>query len=260
MKLIIDAHVHFYSLYRTDRALSYLSSNLGNLDAAARRVALLAERYDCDFFGDLKSGNVQTERFGIEPAAKGRAVSVMSGEQEEVRIFPGRQVVSGEKLEILALLVERLDMEGCPARDIISATLDAGGIPVVGWAPGKWLFGRGREVAGLVESFDPGSLVIGDTTLRPYGYPEPGPMKEARKKGMGIIAGTDPLPFAGEETVMGTYGVLVETKEDDSLDDIDLRGLLLNAGPARLHRVGLRNDFVSAMVRALKCRFSPKVA
>ncbi len=256
MKLIIDAHVHFYSLYRTDQALSHLAVNLGNLDAAAVRVALLAERYDCDFFKALKSGNVQTGQCRVKTSAGGLSVSVMSGEQETVRIFPGRQVVSGEKLEILALLVEKPDMDGLPAKDIIHATLDAGGVPAVGWAPGKWMFERGRKVTQLVEFFDAGNLVVGDSTLRPYGYPEPGPMKLARKKGMGIIAGSDPLPFKGEETVMGTYGTLIEADEVDSLDDIDLRDCLLSAGPAGIKRVGFRNDFFTATARALKCRFS----
>jgi hypothetical protein len=232
-----------------------LFTNLGNLDSTARRVALLAERHDCNFFKELKSGNIQSDQFEIEPAAGERSVSVRSGEQEAVRIFPGRQVVSSERLEILALLVHRLDMDGSPARDIINATLDAGGVPALGWAPGKWLFGRGKVVAGLIESFDPGTLVIGDTTLRPYGYPEPRPMKDAREKGMGIIAGSDPLPFGGEETFMGTYGALVDTEEYDSLDDIDLKELLLNSGPDKLQRVGLRNDFFTALARALKCRF-----
>jgi hypothetical protein len=62
-------------------------------------------------------------------------------------------------------------------------------------------------VAELVRAAEPGTLLLGDTRIRPWAWPEPGPMRTGRARGLGVIAGSDPLPFAGEERQLGTYGV-----------------------------------------------------
>jgi hypothetical protein len=176
-----------------------------------------------------------------------------------VDIYRGRQFVSSEGLEILSLLSCDTEMEGAPSADIIKSTLDVGGVPVLGWAPGKWLFKRRHAVEEILSSARPGTLLVGDTTLRPYGCPEPSLMRQARKNGTGVIAGSDPLPFEGEEIFMGTYGTLVNADcSEPPVGRAALRDMLLGAAPQQLERVGMRSDLFTAAVRALKCKFGAK--
>ena len=57
----------------------------------------------------------------------------------------------------------------------------------------------------LVKEFPPAQLVLVDTSLRPLGWPAPSLYRAARKQGRAVLAGSDPLPFAGEEDLAGSY-------------------------------------------------------
>ena len=83
--------------------------------------------------------------------------------------------------------------------DVIKSVIDSGGIPALNWAPGKWFFSRGKIVKRIIEKYPPKDLVIGDTTLRTSLWPMPKLMAAAQERGFKVIAGSDPLPFDGEE-------------------------------------------------------------
>jgi hypothetical protein len=121
-------------------------------------------------------------------------------------LVAGRQIVTRERLEILALAMRAAIPDGLPAGDVIRRIIAAGGIPVLAWSPGKWLFGRGQPARDLVASDR--RLSLGDTPLRPALWPEPRLMQLARARGAAVLPGSDPLPFAGEERYAGTYGFI----------------------------------------------------
>jgi len=124
--------------------------------------------------------------------------------------------------------------DGLPAAEVIRRVLAAGGIPVLAWAPGKWWFQRGRVVAELLRCFPPEQVLLGDTSLRPLGWGEPCRMRAARRQGYGMVAGSDPLPFVGDDRHMGTYGTLLP-------GDLDLRRPVTSARDAlRQSRAGVR--------------------
>ena len=241
MRIVVDAHVHFYPCYDLEFALSKLAGNLERLAPGAVRAAFLTERSDCFWFNKLKCGQVQIQgtRLDVQATDGEDVIAVVKGGKPQIYLFPGRQVATAERIEILGLTVELPAADGKPATDVVKAVLDAGGVPAIGWSPGKWLFGRKKVVCRLLESFEPGQLVVCDTTLRPTIWPMPRLMKSALRKGFGLVAGSDPLPFAGEEKYMGTYASVLSGEFDFKTPASSVRRLLTDSS-GRLKRSGKR--------------------
>ena len=222
MRLIADTHVHFYPCYDLRQAFSNLRNCLSALDRNALIMGFLAERHDCHYFKELRENS---GLLGNGITVRGDDTVLVISEQgyPDLYLFAGRQIITSERIEILALTTDMEIADGLPADDIISAVREKEGIPVVSWAPGKWFFRRKHVVASLIDSYEPGTLLFGDTTLRPVGWMEPFLMQRAVRKGFGLIAGSDPLPFGGEEKMMGRYAVLLESDFDPENPTVSIR-------------------------------------
>jgi hypothetical protein len=216
MAVYADTHIHLYECYELPQALAGLADRLGRLATAAGgtpetvdRVALLAERKQCAFFRSFHAAGTTRLDGGLElRAGPGpECVTVWRDGQPLLFLIAGRQIVAAEGLEILALTADVRIPDGLPAQAVLAAVRAAGALPVIGWSPGKWFGARGRLVSALVAAAEPGALLLGDTRIRPWAWPEPGSMRAGRARGLRVIAGSDPLPFAGEERMLGTYGV-----------------------------------------------------
>jgi hypothetical protein len=146
--------------------------------------------------------------------------------QKPLYLFAGRQIACAERIEILALTVDTDIPDKLPAIDAVQAVLDEGGVPVMSWAPGKWMFKRRNVVAQILDRFQPGQLLIGDSSLRPAIWKEPLLMQTARKVGFGIVAGSDPLPFPGEERYLGTFGSILDGSFDTNRPVSSVRKML----------------------------------
>jgi hypothetical protein len=230
-RVIADTHVHLYPCHDTALALASLAANLAAGAAAAgagTAAALFAERRDCRLFAKLRSGELRpahgpfTVRAGAEP---GTAL-LLEGGRPVAHLFDGRQIVTAERVEILALAASVEIPDGLPADRVVAAILDAGGVPAVGWSPGKWWFARGAVIGALLRGRRPGELLLGDTALRPARSPEPSLMRAARRAGFAVVAGTDALPLAGEERLLGSYGTLFAGAFDDARPLASIRELL----------------------------------
>lgn len=254
MKIAADFHFHLYPCYAARKAIETCARNLFELDpgGAAIRAAFLAEPRGSRLFEEL------AERSGL-PAAKGIAVRGVPGQPvlEAVPdgcppfyLFAGRQIVTREKLEILALCLEADGLGGVPAAAVIAEILDRGGVPVLCWAPGKWLFERGRAVSKIIKEGDPARLFLGDSSLRPCGTPEPSLFRAAARRGYRILAGSDPLPFPGEEARAGSFGTVLESGMDfDRSRPADSLTRWLAVSETTFRRAGRRSGPLTAAVR-----------
>lgn len=173
---------------------------------------------------------------------------------EPVWLFAGRQIVARERVEILALACTEKIPDGLPAGDVVRRVRGAGGVPVLAWAPGKWMFKRAEVVRRLLDEFGQEELLLGDSSLRFIGWPGPGPMKKWR-----TLAGSDPLPFAGEEEQAGRYGIRMQFDFDESRPVSSLRTALLNP-QIPIERVGSRNSPWSMVDRMIKHRQQKRAA
>jgi hypothetical protein len=253
MKIVADTHVHIYSCYDLHKFSSMLEQNLKKVGAGQTiRLGFLTERSDCNFFDDIKSGNekIISECGNIQLGPDESSLIRDNGSGEKCILLPGRQVVAKERIEILALATTAKIPDGMQAVDIVTMILDNGGVPVVAWAPGKWFGERGNVVRSLLDGFNPARLLIGDSSMRPTIWAEPFIMREARKQGYRIIAGSDPLPFAGEESMAGTYCSVFDTTFGLASPLASARNMLWNA--CDIVTVGKRGTALKTLYRMYK--------
>jgi len=229
-RVVADTHVHLYPGYDLALALASLAANLGRTPAGAR-AGFFAERHDCHMFAALRGDPARLSRDGFEirQFSDPGVLLVAAAGTPPVHLFAGRQIATAERIEILALLAPEAPRDGLPAERAVAAILETGGVPVLGWSPGKWWLGRGRLVRALLERFGADSLLLGDTALRPDFSPEPSIMRAARRRGVRVIAGSDPLPFAGEERLLGSYASIFTGTIDPARPVESARQLLLSA-------------------------------
>ena len=230
MPLLADTHVHLYPVHQPAALFGGAFARMRRLAPEPAALALcLTERHDCHAFRALRDGRLDAAPFTVAPAGP-HALRIDGPAGESLHLIAGRQVNARERLEILALGTDADLPDGEPIADTIRRTRDAGALPVIAWAPGKWFFRRGRIVTALLEQAAPGTLLVGDSALRPTWWPCPDLMSYASLRGLKVIAGSDPLPVAGEERVAGSYA----TSFDADLDPADPAASLLRtlADPA----------------------------
>lgn len=228
----VDTHVHVYPFYDAGLLLRRLALNLSRAAEGREHVkaACLAERKDCSWFARLKSGDRKLPPGFelVEHEADPASLTLKFG-RETLHLIAGRQLRTSEGLEVLALATVGMIADGLPASESIEAVRQAGGVPVLAWAPGKWSFKRAVVVRGIIANAAPGSLLVGDSSVRPRCLGEPGLMQEARKRGLTVIAGSDPLPAPGEELAAGSWCSLLECPFDESAPAASLRKALQSA-------------------------------
>lgn len=224
MVLLADTHVHLYPVYDLAAAFDAAHTNfdrtIGQLFAAGGSAAstaegvvkalCLTERSDCHFFRGLRDGTIAVPGGRYVIHDHGDSVLMVSRDNGEalLLLLAGRQIVTRERLEVLALGTDGDIPDGLPLESALARVRDLGGIPTLTWAVGKWLFRRGGIVRRTVATVEKHALLIGDSSLRPAGWGEPRAMRLARERGIRVVAGSDPLPFAGEEVRLGSYGIV----------------------------------------------------
>ena len=260
--IVLDGHVHLYPCYQLDKALNALFGNLARLGTNATKVAFLAERFDCDFFDNLKNNRCEDLPGYIHVLAgddEKVITLVHEKRQEELLLVAGRQIVTQERIEVLAIAWHKPVPNGLSAHKVVDQIRTDGGVPIVSWSPGKWMFGRREVILQLLKDFPPGSLALGDTTLRPIGWGRPKLMQQGVSAGFSLTAGSDPLPFAGEEKYLGSYGTLLTADFDKTSPVESIRKLLLSK-PATGQLVGKRNQPIEMIGRQIKNIAAKKMA
>lgn len=269
MLVIADTHVHLYPSYDLGLAVDAAFENLHRLTKlvcpegaadGAVKVICLTERSDCHFFKGLRDGSVSLPGNKYVVHNHGDQVLMVSSERGDdlLLVVAGRQIVTRERLEILALTVDADIPDGLPAADVLQRIRSVGGLPVITWAAGKWLFRRGALVRRLITAASKGDMLIGDSSLRPAGWKEPGLIGLARNRGIRVVAGSDPLPFSGEETRIGTYGIggRIDFNWRDPVGSI--RAMLLSS--PELVVMGERGDLKTVWGRLTALRRAKKTA
>ncbi len=234
-------------------------SNLHRLGPNAIRAACLTERSDCHVFDELRDNPSSeiTHRFDITVnsdntlsiSPKATKVSDSShSNSNQVHLLPGQQIITLERIEVLALNTSTRVSEGQSAKDTIKSILEVGGLPVVAWSPGKWFGKRGKVVSQLLDCFSPAEMALGDTTLRPYLWMTPLIMRKAKSRGFKILCGSDPLPFPGEENKPGSYASIIEHPPTQSPSHVIQN--LLNSG-TQITAAGKRGSLIEVFSRVL---------
>ena len=240
MEIIADTHIHIYPVHDPAELIRRAARRLRRASSSPEAVLalFLAEGRGFDFFGRLRNGTHGLPgTFRVDSADEPEAFRVTLEEGEFVWILAGRQIAAVERVEILALTLAGGVEDGRPASETVEAVFARGGVPVLAWSPGKWMFRRAAVVRSLLRTFGPDRLLLGDTSLRPLGWPAPPAMGEPGRR---VVAGSDPLPFAGEEVRAGCYGIALEGDFDELRPATSLRRLLVDPATP-LRRIGRRD-------------------
>jgi hypothetical protein len=222
MAIFWDAHVHIYPNFDLN---VLLDAAVENFDRAASqaglegpseidRVLLLAEAGDLDVFGQLAraanhgpAAGQPESAWAFSPTMESHSLVARKGEELQICLVAGRQVISLEEIELLAVgCAEKFDDREFSLPELARRVADRGGIPVLPWGVGKWMGRRGQVVQRFLDSPPDCFHAFGDNGNRPFFWPIPQLLNRARRENRPILSGSDPLPLAGHNRRAGSFG------------------------------------------------------
>jgi len=235
-RLRADTHVHFHACFEEGPFLDAAATALkaGSADTITA-VLCLTESHDANWFGRLTELDENTEvgnsGWRKKKTQDNNSVIVSDSNGRRLAIIAGRQIVSKERLEVLALGYANLFDDGEPIRSVLNHVSDTGALPVVPWGFGKWAGSRGEIVKQLFED-PPCDFAVGDNGGRLSILSEPALFGTARSKGYSILPGTDPFPFRWDSHRAGTFGIEWRGSLDPDTPFESLKALILDQSRA----------------------------
>ncbi len=213
-RIAIEAHLHIHSLYNLTQLFINLCKNINSLVPYSAKstpepivqIALLAEMSGQNFFQNIKNNPPRLNSFGIkiEPHKDERVISLSHNIYGRFFIIAGRQIVTKERLEVIAIGTNISISDGTPLIETFMQIQQLGAIPALPWGFGKWMGRRGTFLKKIISTLQKPFCLI-DSAMRPSWFLESSIFKKARSYGVPILAGSDPLPLAGQELLAGTY-------------------------------------------------------
>jgi hypothetical protein len=242
--LLVDSHVHVHQCFDVARVFDAAATNFA---AAARAFAGARDSvpaYDAvlclvqsrgerflDGVREGREGRVWRGARGfweIEPTCEPETLLVHCG-STRLELIAGRQIVTRERLEVLALGTTAPLPEGEPIETTLAAVRDAGAVAVLPWGVGKWLGARGAVVARILANPEWRHVLLGDNGNRLELGPDPAEFAAARRAGRAVLPGSDPLPLRGQEARVGAYGFASDVVLDPLRPAASLLALLKSA-------------------------------
>ena len=243
--VLFDSHVHIYNCFDLDIFFTKAFENFQNAGKTLHNeeekkicFLLLAESNGYNYFAWLlalagdNEAETRRRQWTVTETKEKHSLLVSHEDYSEMSLFvvAGRQLVTAERLELLALHTDRKILDGLELDRAVEAVIESGGIAVCPWGAGKWMGSRGNVLETALSHDNSASLFVGDSGGRPLFWPTPGPIKLEKEKKSPILSGTDPLPLNGEERRVGSFGGYIAG--DQSLDmqqpAASLKALLLD--------------------------------
>lgn len=235
---LVDAHVHFHPCYEPQ---TFLEGALRNFRRGAAELVLaqpwtgyllLTESAGAHWFRRWRDGLNASGGWRFEPTPEEESLLAVNGTLRLI-LIAGRQIVVRERLEVLALGKDLELPDGLPLADTLEWVRESGALPVLPWGFGKWWGRRGAVVAETLEQ--DGELFLGDNAGR-HG-PIPALFRRARKLGIRLLPGSDPLPFSRHAGLAGSYGfVLPHAVDEDRPAETLLRRIRESGQPRAFGR------------------------
>lgn len=231
-RILVDAHVHLHSCFDV---VGFVDGAFANFKRAAQQFGsehrfvgalLLTEgRSEHGFQRLLRHVKEQTGlgTWRLHRTQERTSLYLTSGNDRVLVVVAGRQIVSRERLEVLALGTRRDFEEGRSTRDVIRDVARAGALPVVPWGFGKWVGARGRLLKRLVQDPRLPRFFLGDSANRPALWSRPALFRRAEERGIRNLPGSDPLPLTTESQRAGRCGCVVRGVLDREMPARDLK-------------------------------------
>lgn len=229
-EVLLDAHVHYHPGFSKAVFFAAAAANLRagrgqlDLDGSPRSGIMLAESHGVDAFGEFAEqaatglpGGTPPDGWWFRRTEEDNSLWAVrsSAPDQALLVIAGRQLVTREGLEVLALGCREPLAEGMELRAARDAVIEAGGVPVVPWGFGKWWSQRGRVVAALVDAgAAEGAWFLGDNAGRPQLSRRPPMFARAAARGVFVLPGSDPLPLPGQADKVGRCGFQMSIELD----------------------------------------------
>lgn len=243
--IIVDAHVHIYDCFDVDVLLEAAATNFrhaahnAGLSKRYTGVLLLSETIRDNWFQQTRekcrqnsqplvlgnNSNWQLQETHDKVVLKATRFSNDKA-KESIYIMAGRQIITSEGLELLALATDSAFDDRLPLSSLLEIVREQDAIPVLPWAVGKWLGKRGKLLSALLQDAARDDFFLGDNSGRPVFWTNPLHFKQAREKNMQLLPGTDPLPFVSEASRVGSFGFMMKAELTNAQPSTDLKRYL----------------------------------
>ncbi len=233
--LLLDAHVHLYDCF--DRS-TFFDAASNNFQHAAKSLDLPPDTPGClmltetakdhAFESLIAQRELDDGRWRFNPAGDGRSLIVSRDGQDILTVIAGRQVVTKEGLEVLALCCNDIFADGLAIEQTIEKIIDADALPVLPFGVGKWSGKRGKVIDRLLNSPQTNPLMLGDNAGRLALAGEPKQFAIARQRNMWVLPGTDPLPLASQAARVASFGLLLDIVPDSQAPAASIKRCLLD--------------------------------
>lgn len=237
MQYHVDTHVHVYHCYQQEDFLARIISNIAKVESAVIPVLCLTESQGFDFYHELKSqlnDDSAAQKWHLQDIA-GQPAIMLQRDGQNIIVVAGRQIISRQGLEVLALYSDHQYEDGQDTQKIIDLINEKNGLAVLPWGVGKWLGRRGKLIVELLEANDPEKLTIADISARPALWPQPEQFRLGRKIGYNCLYGTDPLPLVHEQFRIGSAGIIAELPADPAQALAELKTTLTKQRPGHFY-------------------------
>ena len=237
--ILVDAHVHIYSCFELNKFFDsarnnfrQAAANLSNNQPYAA-ILLLAETSKDNYFDYLASLAQYNQRLSadwtIKTTSESSSLIMCHSQGQLLYLIAGRQIITAENLEVLSLIGKQKIEDGKTLSRVVQETIDGGAIPVIPWGFGKWIGTRGTILEEFLAERDFPYLFLGDNSGRPSFWSKPLYFQLAREKGIQILPGSDPLPFASEFCRSGSFGFAVYGTVDAQTPAQSIKQILLKS-------------------------------
>jgi hypothetical protein len=215
MIVIADMHVHFYKMYSIEeffkQALSNFRRHLNTIRTRAHDekhheeavyVLCLTETKNGRFFHEITAVLSHSDIVKFCPVQRvyliaKRAIVLTVNSKETLVLFPGRQHVTEERIELLSLFHADIYLDPVTLDTLYSIIKDRDGIPILPWGQGKWLFRRGEIIKSFLKK---NRVLLCDHPSRKSFFALNTSFSENK-----VVYGSDPLPFVNEEKAVASY-------------------------------------------------------
>jgi hypothetical protein len=245
--LIADAHVHIHDCFDLARFLGAAFSNFRHAalqidcDRTYVPVLCLAEGRGQRVFqrlsGDTEKGKDgigqgNGEIFRLYPTGEPESLRIENAERQSLFLVSGRQIVTSERLEVLALSTVSEIRDGLPLEKTVGVVEKEGALPVVPWGFGKWSGKRGDILREYLAARNEGVFFLGDNGGRPKVLRFPDFQRKDAGGSIKVLPGSDALPFPSELEKVGRFGFALRGEIDARRPGEGLKRNLLRPGAA----------------------------
>jgi len=236
MAVMVDSHVHYHHCFHNTEFLNFALNNFKRYsppsqDESVDLVLLFTESRGVDTFARLHSDSgsfFDNDEWQTVSTSENCSIRLRNRSGDEIVVIAGRQIVTLEKLEVLALGVVAEIPDGASLEGSVASVRECGGIPVLPWGFGKWIGRRGEIVDKYISRLKSSDGVfLGDNGNRLSLISPPTLFSRARENGVFTLPGSDPLPFVKQQHRLASYGFILEGRLDQGSPKSSLQKLLL---------------------------------